>query len=80
MGWGRERNILLRVWKPHFSRRIFKTFKGKPKRESSKKTILASSGLELLQMVSEPTRRLSPERGRHETVCQQERWASKGVD
>ena len=45
----------------------FKNIEGKPERESPKKTISASSGFGLLQMVSEPdtspARRLSPEGG-----------------
>ena len=52
-------------------------------RGSPKKTIPASGGLGLLQMVSELdtsgvlAKRLSLEGGRHEVVCQQRCWALK---
>ena len=52
----------------------FKNLEGSPKR-----TISASGGLGLLQMISEPdigdvpVRRLSPEGGGHKAVCQQGR-------
>ena len=48
IGWGGERNILIRVWKSLPSRRVLKTLRG-----SSKRTISASGELGLLQMVLE---------------------------
>ena len=41
------------MWKPLPIRRVLKNLEGKPERESPKKTISASGGLELLQRVSE---------------------------
>ena len=66
----------------------FKNFEGKPERKSAKRTISISGGIEfeLLQMVLEVgqgdvlVKKLSPEGGGYETVCQQGRWVLKGVD
>ena len=49
--------FLIRVWKPLPSRRVLKSFEGKPERESLKRTISAIGGLGLLQMLSEPDTR-----------------------
>ena len=41
------------MWKPLPSRRVLENLEGNPERESPKRTIFASRGLESLQMVSE---------------------------
>ena len=50
---GGEKNetSFTRVWKPLPSRQRFKNLKGKPGRESLKRTISASSGFGLLQVI-----------------------------
>ena len=44
-----NKTFFIRVWKPLPRRRVLKILEGKPERESSKKTIFASGGLEPLQ-------------------------------
>ena len=44
--------FLIRVWKLFSSKRVLKTLREARKGKSPKRTISASSGLELLQMVS----------------------------
>ena len=46
--------FFIRVWKHLSSRCVLKSFEGKLERESLKRTISATGGLELLQMVSDP--------------------------
>ena len=54
IGWGGERNILYMGVETSPYQTRFKNLEGKLERESSKRTISASGGLGLLQMVSEP--------------------------
>ena len=67
-----NKTFFIRVWRPLPNKCVLKTL-----RESPKKTIFASGGLGLLQMVSEPnTGRCASEEaelqkgGEHEAVCQ----------
>ena len=62
IGWGRERNILYKGVETSPLPTRFKNLERKPERESSKKTISASDGFKLFQVVSEPdTRRCANE-------------------
>ena len=56
ISWGGEQNTLYKGVETSPWQMCFKNFKGKPERESPKRTISASGGLGpgLLQMVSEP--------------------------
>ena len=54
ISWRGERNILYKGVETSSYQTRFKNLEGKPERESPKRTISTSSGLRLLQMVSEP--------------------------
>ena len=54
IGWGGERSILYKGVKISPKQTRFQSLKGKPERKSPKRTIFASDGLGLLQMVSKP--------------------------
>ena len=54
VSWRGERNIFYKGIETSPSRTHFKNLERKPKRESAKKTVSASGGLRLLQMVSKP--------------------------
>ena len=53
IGWRGERNIFYKGVETFPSKTRFKNLEGKPERESPKRTISASGGSGLLQMVSE---------------------------
>ena len=50
IGWGGERNIFIRVWKPLPSRHVLKTLRESSKGENPKKTISASGELRPLHL------------------------------
>ena len=74
------------MWKPFLSRHVLKTLSGSLKGKSLKRTISASGGFGLLQIVSEPntgrcaSEEAEPKGGGHEVVCQLGRWSQRGVD
>ena len=47
-----NKTFFIRVWKPFPSKRVLKNLERKPERESPKRTISASGGLELLHVFS----------------------------
>ena len=54
MNWREERNILYKGVKASPQQTCFRNLEKKPETESPNRTITASGGLGLLQMVSEP--------------------------
>ena len=82
----REENkaFFIRVWKPLSSRHVLKTLRGSPKGKTQTGQYLLGVGLDHYKWYQRQTpcnvskRRLNPEGGGHEAVCQQERWAPKG--
>ena len=54
IGWGGERNTLYKGVETFPKKTRFKNLERKPERENPKRTISASGGPRLLQMVSEP--------------------------
>ena len=56
VSWGRERNTLKMVWKLVLSRHVLRVLRGSSRGKSPKRTISGSSGLGLLQLVSEQIR------------------------
>ena len=54
IGWGGERNNLYKSVETSLYQMRFKNLEGKFERKSPKRTISASGGLRLLQMISEP--------------------------
>ena len=71
IGWGGERSILYKGVETSPSKRVLKIL-----RESPRKTIYVSSGLDCYKWYQSltpgdvPARRMSPKGGGHETVCQ----------
>ena len=77
-GWGGKRNTLYKGVEISLYHTYFKNLEGKPERESPKRTISASGGLEQLQMISEPdTKRCASEKAESRRGVDTRQCASK---
>ena len=70
VGWGGERNIQIRVWKPLPSRRVLKTLKGTLRGKAQSGHYLLAVGLGCYKWY----------RARHGAMCSEEVESRRGVD